>query len=101
MRKNPAATLMVYCPTCGNSVNEYNWTLETGAISSLKGKDSPTFIKILLECSDGKFDEWVNFKIGCPRCHEKIRVKLIPIPDKEDLMAYVDEVGEEYVNERF
>lgn len=101
MRKDESAELMIYCPTCGNSVNEYNWTLAQAAKYSNGNNQTPTFISILLRIVNDPHYNYENERIMCPRCNERIKLKLIPIPPLEELLAYVEKVGEEYVNAKF
>ena len=98
MRQDENAELLIYCSRCSLRANEYNWTLETAAQYSVNGKENPTLIHILLEVARGNLKEWENFKVFCPRCHEKIMVKKLTIPDIELLIAYANQVGQEYVD---
>lgn len=100
MRLKETAELQIYCPRCGNKVNEYNWTLETASKFSVNGKTTPTLIYILLRLTEND-QQWNNFRVICPRCHETMPLKIIPIPEPEELLAYVKEVGEDYVNSCF
>ncbi|HOQ09646.1 MAG TPA: hypothetical protein PLG09_05930 [Syntrophomonadaceae bacterium] len=97
MRLSETAQLMIYCPRCGNYVNEYNWTLETASKFSENGKSTPTLIYVLLQLADHP-QQWENFKVVCPRCHETMPVKILPPMDRQQLEAYAREVGEAYVN---
>lgn len=97
MRLSETAELMIYCPRCGNHVNEYNWTLETASKFSVKGKSTPTMIYVLLQMADHE-KEWESFRVVCPRCHETIPIKLLPQIEREQLEVYAREVGEVYIN---
>ena len=100
IRKNPAAMLMIYCSACGKNANEYNWTLETAATFSDGDKTCPTLLQLLLESLiDPK--KYEDYQLVCPHCHEKVRLKLLPLPQREALLQYLQEVGEEYLVERF
>jgi len=97
MRLKESAQLMIYCPRCGNHVNEYNWTLETASKFSVDGKTTPTVIYVLLQLADHN-QEWENFRVVCPRCHETIPIKQLPPLERQQLEDYAREVGEAYVN---
>lgn len=101
MRKDESAELMIYCPTCGNSVNEYNWTLAQAARYADEYTQTPTFISILLKIATDPNYNYENERFMCPRCNERIKLKLVPVPPLEELLAYVEKVGEEYVNALF
>lgn len=98
MRKDESAELMIYCPTCGNSVNEYNWTLATAAKYSNGNNQSITFISILLRIINDPNYKYAEERMMCPRCNERIKLKLIPIPEPNIILEYAEKVGEEYVN---
>ncbi|MBP1761833.1 MAG: hypothetical protein H6Q64_1375 [Firmicutes bacterium] len=100
IRKNPAATLMIYCSACGKDANEYNWTLETAAAFSEGEKTVPTLLSLLLEALEDP-KKYADFQLVCPHCHEKVRLRQIPLPERETLLTYLREVGEEYLQERF
>lgn len=100
MRKNPAATLMLYCSACGKDANEYNWTLETAAAFSNGEKTCPPLLLLLLEALDDP-KKHADYQLVCPHCHEKVRLRQIPLPEREALLNYLKEVGEEYLRERF
>ncbi|NLJ71501.1 MAG: hypothetical protein GX333_00635 [Syntrophomonadaceae bacterium] len=101
MRKDESAELMLYCPTCGNTVNEYNWTLGQAARYSKGNNRTVTLISILLKILNEP-----NFRIGeekfmCPRCNERIKIKNIPLPDADTMAEYIARVGEEYVYAKY
>jgi len=100
MRNNPAATLMLYCSACGKDANEYNWTLETAAAFSEGEKTCPTLLLLLLEALDDP-KKYSDYQLVCPHCHEKVRLRQIPLPERKALLNYLKEVGEEYLRERF
>ena len=100
MRNNPAATLMLYCSACGKDANEYNWTLETAAVFSEGEKTCPTLLLLLLEALEDPKKN-ADYQLVCPHCHEKVRLRQIPLPEREALLNYLKEVGEEYLRERF
>lgn len=97
MRLSETAELLIYCPRCGNYVNEYNWTLETASKFSVNGQTTPTLIYVLLQLADHE-KQWDNFRVVCPRCHETLPIKQLPPVDRQQLEAYAREVGEAYVN---
>lgn len=101
MRKDESAELMIYCPTCGNTVNEYNWTLANAAKYSKGNNTSPTFIYVLLQILNDPNSNYINERFMCPRCNERIKLKLVPLPEREAIMEYIEKVGEEYVNFRY
>jgi hypothetical protein len=98
MRQNENAELLIYCSRCSLRANEYNWTLETASLYSVKGRETPTFIYVLLDSARGNKTKWESFKVVCPRCHEKIILRRLTIPSIELLEEYAAEVGLEYVN---
>jgi len=91
---------MIYCSACGKEVNEYNWTLETAATFSDGDKTCPTLLLLLLESLDDP-KKYEDYQLVCPHCHEKVRLKLLPLPERKALLNYLREVGEEYLFERF
>lgn len=101
MRKDESAELMIYCPTCGNTVNEYNWTLAHAAKYSKGNNTTPTFISIILKMLDDPKFNYEQERFMCPRCNERIKLKLVPLPEREVIMEYVEKVGEEYVNFKY
>ncbi len=100
MRKDESAELMIYCPTCGNSVNEYNWTLAQAAKYSNETNQTETFIYILLRILNDPSYNYKDIRIMCPRCNERIKLGLIPLPEPEAIHEYIEKVGAEYVNAR-
>lgn len=101
MRKDESAELMIYCPTCGNSVNEYNWTLGHAARYSKGNNRTETFISIILKIINNPDYKIGEERIMCPRCNERIKLKNIPIPEASLIEEYVEKVGEEYVNAKY
>jgi hypothetical protein len=91
---------MIYCSACGKDANEYNWTLETAAAFSEGEKTFPTLLSLLLEALEDPKKN-ADLQVVCPHCHEKVRLRQIPLPERETLLAYLKEVGEEYLHERF
>lgn len=100
IRNNPAANLLIYCSACGKHANEYNWTLETAAVFSEDGKSCPTLLLLLLESLEDP-QKHASVQLVCPHCHEKVRFKQLPQPEREALLQYAREVGEAYIYERF
>lgn len=101
MRKDETAELMVYCPTCGNSVNEYNWTLAHAARYSKGNTSTETFISIILNIINNPDYKIGEQRIMCPRCNERIKLKLIPMPDPSLVEEYVEKVGKDYVYAKY
>lgn len=100
MRANLSAQLQIYCSRCGNKANEYNWTLETASKFSVPGRATPTLIYILQRLDEGD-RQWESFRVVCPRCHETLPLQQLPFPGKTEMQAYIDAVGQEYVNHCF
>lgn len=100
MRRDPQAELSLYCPRCGNRENEYNWTLETASKFSVNGHETPTLISILLRIAEGDHS-WDNYRVVCPRCHETLPLRQLPVPAREELLEYIRQVGEEYVTSSY
>ena len=91
---------MIYCSACGKDANEYNWTLATAATFSDGDKTCPTLLQLLLQPLDDP-KKYEDYQLVCPHCHEKVRIKQLTIPEREALLQYLQEVGEEYLIERF
>ncbi|HPF20207.1 MAG TPA: hypothetical protein PLC88_02565 [Syntrophomonas sp.] len=91
---------MIYCSACGKDANEYNWNLETAATFSEGDKTVPALLQLLLEALDDP-KKHADIQLVCPHCHEKVRLRQIPLPEREALLAYLQEVGEAYLHERF
>lgn len=100
MRKNTAAQLIIRCPICGNDVNEYNWTLDTAASYSNAENTCPTFLYILIEIIE-KRESVEKYTVRCPRCSEGVKLELLKIPEKDKLLEYLEEVGEDYYKHRY
>ncbi len=91
---------MIYCAACGKDANEYNWTLETAATFAEGEKTVPTLLSLLLDALEDPKKQ-ADIQLVCPHCHEKVRFRQIPLPERAALLAYLQEVGEEYRQEKF
>lgn len=97
IRLNEKAVLMLYCPLCGNSDNEYNWTLATAARYANDYSRVQTVIALLLHLIENPKKELFDCLLVCPRCNERVRLGTIPVPEKDRVVKYAQEVGDTYV----
>lgn len=101
-RKNLTHELPIYCPRCGNFVNEYNWTLEAAASRSEGDHYLPTLAYVLWRLLEGGEDiAAIDYVPYCPRCHEKVALSSLNLPSREQLLAYIEAVGEDYVMSQY
>lgn len=96
MRRDPGAQLLIYCNTCGNKYNEYNWTLESAGSGPDDRPPQITFLKMLYEAAHGSA-AYDDVFIYCPGCHERFRFGLLKKPALDELEAYLARVGHEYM----
>lgn len=97
LRKNTKAKLMIKCPNCNRDSNEYNWTMQTAARFSIGIDTCPTLIMVLLENINGNADDFDGYRVVCPHCYHGINFEELNLPDKDEILAYADLVGDEYI----
>lgn len=98
LRKNTKAKLMIKCPYCKRDSNEYNWSLQTAARFSIGIETCPTLIMVLLAAVNGTVDDFAGYRVVCPSCFHGINFEELSLPNADDILAYADLVGEEYIN---
>lgn len=98
LRKNTNAKLMIKCPNCKKDSNEYNWSMQTAARFSIGIDTCPTLIMVLLAAVNGTSDDFAGYRVVCPHCYHGINFEELTLPDKDNILAYADLVGEEYIN---
>lgn len=96
IRRDRSAQLIIRCPECRKSSNEYNWTLKTAAHFSIGEDTCPAVIQVLLAALDGEGDLYDGFRMICPRCNYGIDFTRIELPDEESVRNYARSVGEDY-----
>ncbi|MEA1959899.1 MAG: hypothetical protein U9N81_01180 [Bacillota bacterium] len=101
IRQDKSAELMIYCSSCGNSYNEYNWTLETGAMYSKNKNTVPTLLDLLIQCLAGDKEVLQTAFAVCPSCHEKVFLRNMRMPTEEEIRAYAEKVGQDYRINRY
>jgi len=96
MRIDRSVQLMIKCPSCKKSRNEYNWSLKTAARYSIGEETCPTLIQVLLSSLDGDEETFAGFRLICPKCNYGINFEELEKPDAEQVRSYARAMGEEY-----
>lgn len=96
MRKDTTAQLMIKCPACKKSRNEYNWSMKTAARYSIGEETCPTLIQVLLASLRGEDEVFDGYRLICPKCNYGINYEELEKPAEEQILAYAQAVGEDY-----
>lgn len=96
MRLDPTAQLMIKCPSCKKTRNEYNWSVKTAARYSIGEDTCPTLIQVLLASLRGEDQLYAGYRLICPKCNYGVNYEDLEKPDTEKTLLYAQAVGKEY-----
>ena len=96
MRKDRTAQLMISCPSCKKSRNEYNWSVKTAARFSIGEETCPTLMQVLLASIRGEEALYDGYRLICPKCKYGINYEDLSKPDPEKILQYAEAVGQAY-----